>query len=251
MGPTRVLAAFVASVALFAVVARRSLDHPSPVIDPAMLRIRGFAIAVVASLIFFVGFAAMLLSGVLFMTGVWGEDLLAGPDARSRPGDGGDVQHPVGATGRPHRLPRAPACSGRAVRARRGVVADARGRHARLRRRLLPGMLVSGIGVGLLLPTLTGAGAASLPAARFSTGIAVVTMGRQIGSALGVAVLVALLGTPAPWRGARRLPATAGRSRSSRRCSAPLAGLAIGVAGPAVSPLPAVPRGTAAGTQPG
>jgi fucose permease len=62
----------------------------------------------------------------------------------------------------------------------------------------LPGLLLSGIGVGLLLPTLTGAGAASLPPARFSTGIAVVTMGRQIGSALGVAVLVALLGSAPP-----------------------------------------------------
>ena len=30
-----------------------------------------------------------------------------------------------------------------------------------------------------------------------------------------------------------------------------LAGLAIGAVGPAVSPLPAVPRGTAAGTQTG
>jgi MFS family permease len=62
----------------------------------------------------------------------------------------------------------------------------------------LPGMLVSGIGVGLLLPTLTGIAAGSLPPARFSTGIAVVTMGRQIGSALGVAVLVALLGSGPP-----------------------------------------------------
>ena len=44
-----------------------------------------------------------------------------------------------------------------------------------------------------MLPTLTGAGAASLPPERFSTGIAVITMGRQIGSALGVALLVAIL----------------------------------------------------------
>jgi MFS family permease len=58
----------------------------------------------------------------------------------------------------------------------------------------LPGMLLSGIGVGCLLPTLTGAGAASLPPTRFATGVAVITMGRQVGSALGVAILVAVLG---------------------------------------------------------
>ena len=46
-----------------------------------------------------------------------------------------------------------------------------------------------------MLPTLTGAGAASLPPARLATGIAVITMGRQVGSALGIAGLVAVLGT--------------------------------------------------------
>jgi MFS family permease len=58
----------------------------------------------------------------------------------------------------------------------------------------LPGMLIGGAGVGLMIPTLTGAGASSLPPARFATGAAVLTMGRQIGAALGIAVLVAVLG---------------------------------------------------------
>jgi hypothetical protein len=61
----------------------------------------------------------------------------------------------------------------------------------------LPGMAIGGAGVGLMIPTLTGAGASSLPAERFATGAAVLTMGRQIGAALGVAVLVAVLGTSA------------------------------------------------------
>ena len=59
----------------------------------------------------------------------------------------------------------------------------------------LPGMLISGAGVGLLIPTLTGAGASSLAPEQFATGAAVLTMGRQIGAALGVAILVAVLGT--------------------------------------------------------
>jgi hypothetical protein len=61
----------------------------------------------------------------------------------------------------------------------------------------LPGMIIGGIGVGFMLPTLTGAGASSLPPARFATGIAVITMGRQVGAALGVAILVAVLGANA------------------------------------------------------
>ncbi len=58
-------------------------------------------------------------------------------------------------------------------------------------------MALGGIGVGLVIPTLTGAGASSLAAERFATGAAVLTMGRQIGSALGVSVLVAVLGATA------------------------------------------------------
>ncbi len=61
----------------------------------------------------------------------------------------------------------------------------------------LPGMLVGGAGVGLVIPTLTGAGASSLAPERFATGAAVLTMARQIGSALGIAVLVAVLGSDA------------------------------------------------------
>jgi hypothetical protein len=59
----------------------------------------------------------------------------------------------------------------------------------------LPGMLIGGAGVGLVIPTLTGAGASSLAPERFATGAAILTMGRQIGAAIGVAVLVAVLGS--------------------------------------------------------
>jgi hypothetical protein len=57
-------------------------------------------------------------------------------------------------------------------------------------------MLAGGAGVGLVIPTLASAVAGSLPAARFATGSAVYGMTRQFGIALGVAVLVAVLGTP-------------------------------------------------------
>jgi hypothetical protein len=59
----------------------------------------------------------------------------------------------------------------------------------------LPGNLITGAGVGLVIPTLTAAGVSSLAPARFATGAAILTMGRQIGIALGVALLVAVLGS--------------------------------------------------------
>ena len=41
-----------------------------------MLRVRCFGLAVGASVLFFAGFGAMLLAGVLFLTGVWHESVL-------------------------------------------------------------------------------------------------------------------------------------------------------------------------------
>jgi hypothetical protein len=66
---------------------------------------------------------------------------------------------------------------------------------------MLPGMLLTGIGVGLTLPTLVGAAVAALPRENFSTGSGVVTMSRQIGTVLGTAMLVAALGTSAATEG--------------------------------------------------
>ena len=61
---------------------------------------------------------------------------------------------------------------------------------------MLGGILLTGIGVGLTLPTLVATGSASLPASSFATGSAVVNMFRQIGLAIGVAVFIAVLGSP-------------------------------------------------------
>jgi MFS family permease len=61
---------------------------------------------------------------------------------------------------------------------------------------VLPGMLLTGIGVGLTLPTFMASGAAALPPQAFATGSAAINMLRQVGLAIGVAVLVAVLGSP-------------------------------------------------------
>jgi hypothetical protein len=61
---------------------------------------------------------------------------------------------------------------------------------------MLGGMLLTGIGVGLTLPTYMATGTAALPPHSFSTGSAVINMLRQIGLAIGVALLIAILGTP-------------------------------------------------------
>lgn len=56
------------------------------------------------------------------------------------------------------------------------------------------GIVLTGIGVGLTMPTLMGAAAASLPQSAFATGSGALSMIRQTGMAIGVAVLVAVVG---------------------------------------------------------
>ena len=58
----------------------------------------------------------------------------------------------------------------------------------------LPGLVMSGIGVGLVLPSLSGAAVNRLPADQYAVGSAVNQATRQIGSVMGVAITVLLLG---------------------------------------------------------
>lgn len=63
-------------------------------------------------------------------------------------------------------------------------------------RQWLPGLVMSGIAVGLVLPSLSAASVSRLPAAHYAVGSAVNQATRQMGSALGVALTVALLAQP-------------------------------------------------------
>jgi hypothetical protein len=56
----------------------------------------------------------------------------------------------------------------------------------------LPGALIGGAGVGLILATFTSAAVLAVPAERLNTGIAAETTFRQIGAALAIAAWVAL-----------------------------------------------------------
>jgi hypothetical protein len=62
----------------------------------------------------------------------------------------------------------------------------------------LPDRLLSGLGARPVLPSLAGATAGSLPAQKCGPGTAMHVANRQFGSACGVAITVALVGTPEP-----------------------------------------------------
>ena len=194
-GSAETLAAFAAAALGLAWFWDRTGRHPSPVVDREMLRVRSFALANLAAVLFFVSFAAMLLAGVLFMTGVWGDSVLrAGLQLAPGPAMAAVFAAIAG---------RAATRVGQRTLAGTGAAVFAAGTlwwvwqldaDASYAGGMLPGMLVTGVGVGLVLPSLASAAASSLPPARFATGSAVFSMSRQLGSVLGVAVLVAILG---------------------------------------------------------
>jgi len=195
-GSPTVIALLAVPVVLLPAIWWRSERHPAPIVEPAMLRVRSFGLAVGASLLFFAGFGAMLLAGVLFLTGVWHEDVLTA-GLMLFPGPAMATAFSVPSARLGARVGyRIPGVIGSLLFAAGSVFYITQtGDHPSYAAQFLPGMMIGGAGVGLVIPTLTGAGASSLAPERFATGAAVLTMGRQIGAALGVAILVAVLGT--------------------------------------------------------
>jgi EmrB/QacA subfamily drug resistance transporter len=190
---TALLAAAVGTVWFW----RRSLHHPAPVVEPALLAVRSFAFANATAVLFSVAFAGNLLAAVLWMQEVWGYSAL-------RTGLGvavGPAMVPLfAAVGQ--RLSRrfstgsitAAGCLLFAVGVSlMGFRLTLEPSYATV---VLPAMLVGGSGVGLALPTILSAATADLPPDRSATGSAVVNMSRQVGAVLGIAVFVAVLGSP-------------------------------------------------------
>jgi EmrB/QacA subfamily drug resistance transporter len=197
-GSPAILGLLAVTALLLPAIWWRSERHTAPVVDPSMLRVRSFGLAVGASLLFFCGFGAMLLSGVLFLTTVWHESVLRA-GLMLFPGPAMATLFSVPSARLGARVGyRIPGLVGSVLFAAGSLwYITQTGDHPHYASEYLPGMLIGGAGVGLVIPTLTGAGASSLAPERFATGAAVLTMGRQIGAALGVAVLVAVLGTHA------------------------------------------------------
>jgi EmrB/QacA subfamily drug resistance transporter len=198
-GDARSLAAFALAATGLVVFVVRCARHPSPVVDLPMLRVRSFAMACTAALLFFAAFGALLLGNVLFLTREWHESVLvAGLGLAPGPAMAATFAAPAGRLadrvgqrwlGALGAFVFALGCTWWVARA--SAEPDYVGS-------FLPGILMTGIGVGLTLPSLSSAAVAGLPPARFATGSAVLTVARQLGTVLGVAILIAIFGHPSP-----------------------------------------------------
>ncbi len=203
----RVVGIFALALLAGAGLVLRSSRHPDPILEPAVIGHRAVALADLSSLAFFSGFGALVLGGVLLLTGVWHESVLrAGFMIAPGPLLAGLTAFPGGLLGA--RLGhRAVGTAGSLFFAAGGLwwithvgaTPDWAGAY-------LPGSVLSGFGVGLMLPSLGGAATAPLPPQRSATGSALYAMTRQIGVALGVACLVAILGSATGGSAGARVP---------------------------------------------
>jgi EmrB/QacA subfamily drug resistance transporter len=198
-GSVRVVGSLVIGVVMLGAFIWHTRAHHNPLIDPALFRVRTFSGASAVALFFSVAFGAMLLSIVLWMQNVWGWSALHTGLAFAP----GPLMVPVFSFLLAGRLiarlgPGRVICVGSLVYGA-GIAwwALRAGLHPNYLGQVLPGTLLTGAGVGLTLPTFIATGSAALPPASFATGSAVINMLRQVGLTVGVAVFIAVLGSPA------------------------------------------------------
>lgn len=169
--------------------------HPAPALDLSLFANRTYTAVNVATVLFAAAFSMMFFGFFFFMTGIWHYSL---PMAGLAMTPGPLMVVPVAML-----AGRVAARTGHRPMLVLGCVLLACGgwwqghvptAEPRYLLHWLPSQLMTGTGVGLALPSLSGAAVASLESARFGVGSAVNQAMRQFGSVLGVAFTVLIAG---------------------------------------------------------
>ncbi len=191
-----VMALLAASLTLGVLVIQRSISHPFPLIPPSLFAERTFTAANLATFVFGAGFAANILNNVLFLRTVWDYSVIvAGLFSVLAPVVvaftsivAGRVMGRVGF--RPL-LVSAQVAFAAVVLGQATLLTT----HPTPWTRWLPLMTALGVAIGFTFPVLSAAAVSTLRADFFALGGAVNNTFRQVGSAVGVALVVTLQGT--------------------------------------------------------
>jgi EmrB/QacA subfamily drug resistance transporter len=196
-GSGRTVTLLAVAAVVTALTVARTLRHPHALIERDLFTSRQFTGATIALFLFFIGFAIFLLSAVLFLQGEWHYSVVRSGLAIA-PGPATAAVFAVNAG-------RIQARFGRLVPAMAGTLCMAvmagywmafTGAAPDYPVAFLPALFVGGAAAGLTQAPLFAA-AGTLPPDRATTGSAVLNMARQVGSAVGVAVVVVILGSGA------------------------------------------------------
>lgn len=194
-----VLGAVAGGLLLLAVFVAWARGRPNAAVDLSLFADRTYRYVNLATLAFGIGFSMMFFAMFFFLMQVWQYTL---PLAGLAVSPGPALVVPVAViSGRfAARVGHRPllvtgsllyAAGGLWLYLRVGTVPDYLGVW-------LPGLLMTGTAVGMVLPSLGGAAVARLAPARFGVGSAVNQAVRQMGSVLGVAATVAFVGHASP-----------------------------------------------------
>jgi predicted MFS family arabinose efflux permease len=193
-GSTATIACLVAAAVLLPLAFLRSRHHPAPAIETDLLRNRLFFVTNLVSLLVGTAVFAFLLFGPIFLTVYWHYSILRAGLAISP----GAVASAVAAV----IVGKRASARGRQLAVVLGSLALAAtavwfyvdlGVEHRYASIFLPANLISGAAIGAVLTALSGAAATALPPARFASGTGLVITARQVGGALGVAAMAAIL----------------------------------------------------------
>jgi EmrB/QacA subfamily drug resistance transporter len=192
--PSRTWPVLAAGLVLAAAFVAHIRRHPAPLVAPGLFAVRRFSAGAVGLVTYYTGFAAMLLGMTLLLTVQWHFSvLLAAVSIAPGPITNGIVAPFSG---------RLSARFGRRGMVVTGAVLFAAagawplagtGDGPAYAAVVLPSMLLWGVANAFIQPSLF-ASADAAPRAELASGSAVLATARQLGSALGVAILVAVLG---------------------------------------------------------
>jgi len=193
------LVAFGVAVAAIAGFVARSQRVPNPIVPLELFRLNGFRWGNVGIFAFSTAFALAFFGNVQFLTGVWHWSVLKAGFAIAPGPLTVAVLAPVAgriAARRGQRLLLIPgglvlACGALWLISRADLQPDYLGT-------FMPANLLTGLGVALCLPQLSSVAVQQLPPDRSATGSGFSQSVRQMGQTIGVALFVAVLGTPRP-----------------------------------------------------
>ncbi len=192
----RTIGCLLFAVVLVPVFITRQRRHPEPVLDLSLFQSRAFTVSAFCALAFFAGFAALGLNNVLFLRQVWHFSVLkAGLLSALAPLT---VACLAPFTGRySAKIGFRPFLVVGSVALAIGAIAFA----TLLDGSPNPWLFVAigeciACGIACVIPVNAAASVSELPQNRLSIGGAVTNTFRQVGSVLGIAILVAVIGTP-------------------------------------------------------
>ena len=195
----RTVACFVAAAALAPVLVVRGVRHPHPALPVRLFAVRSFSVATVGTLLYGTAFFGQILCNVLFLNGVWHYSILRTAVAILPSPLLAAVVAPIAgrlADRYGYRAVIAPGAALFALGSTFYVLNTTATPHYLTN--FLPGAILVGISIGAAFSTLGAASSQALPPEQFGAGSAVSATARQLGAVLGVAILVAVLGTPSP-----------------------------------------------------